>query len=154
MAIGPAEANEAVRMARSTKVKGAMREIDEGSRNYRQPGRLKVIELQARGRNRKMRKRCTLGGGMCVLFYIDRKQENVSGHGMGQTTRHKQEENKRQIGRRGNLTEVAEFTCCWCVPRWQSTTSHTASRPGLKASTSNMVSRLDFMHVHLPFHTV
>ena len=40
MAIGPAEANEAVRMARSAKVRGAMREIDEVSRNYRQPGRL------------------------------------------------------------------------------------------------------------------
>ena len=47
-AIGPAEANEAVRMARNAKVKGAMTEIDEVSRNYRQPGRLKVLELQAR----------------------------------------------------------------------------------------------------------
>jgi hypothetical protein len=59
-AIRPAEANEAVRMARSAKVKGAMREIDEMSRNYRQPGRLKVLELQARGGVRKMRKRWTL----------------------------------------------------------------------------------------------
>jgi hypothetical protein len=42
-ATGPAEANEAVRMARSAKVMCAMREIREISRNYRRPGRfLKV----------------------------------------------------------------------------------------------------------------
>lgn len=154
MAIGPAEANEAVIMARSAKVKGAMREIDERSRNYRQPGRLKVLELQARGRNRKMRKGWTLRGGHVPSFIAIEYNRTCRVTAQDNTTqtqaRRTKEAKSKEKGHRGKLMEVAEWTLL--VGR---TVRYTAS-PGFKASTSNMVSvfhlKLDSMHGRVPFH--